>query len=125
MGMNRFKYIATIVVCLIGIPAAAVAAPTPVNRVVSWEYTDAASAPAEGFYLYYAAETPTRTYDDTRRVTLATPAQRSAVVLDLTPATDRVCFKLTAYRGAIESAYSNEACGFFGIPSPLDVHTGP
>jgi len=119
--MNRFKGLFAIVVLLVGINSAAVAAPTPVDRMLTWEYTDA----VDGFYLYYAAETPTRTYDDTRRVTLATPAQRSAVVLDLTPATDRVCFKLTAYRGAIESAYSNEACGFFGIPSPLDVHTGP
>jgi len=122
--MSRFKYIVAIVVCLIGITAAAVAAPTPVSRVVSWEYTDAAGSPAEGFYLYYAAETPTRTYDDTRRVKVADPAQRSAVVLDLTPATGRLCFQLTAYQGAIESSYSNEACGFFGIPSPQNVHAG-
>jgi hypothetical protein len=122
--MSRFRYIVAIVACLIGITAAAVGAPTPVNRVVSWEYTDAAGSPAEGFYLYYAAEIPTRTYDDTRRVKVPDPAQRSAVVLDLTPATGRLCFQLTAYRGEIESAYSNEACGFFGIPSPLNVRTG-
>jgi len=122
--MNPFKGFPAIVVLLVGMASVVVAMPTPVNRVVAWEYTDAAGSPAEGFYLYYAAETPTRTYDDTRRVKVADPAQRSAVVLDLTPATGRLCFQLTAYQGAIESSYSNEACGFFGIPSPLNVHAG-
>jgi hypothetical protein len=123
--MNPFKGFPVIVVLLMGIISTAVAAPTPVNRVVSWEYTDAAGSPAEGFYLYFAAETPTRTYDDTRRVKITDPTKRSAVVLDLTPATGRLCFELTAYRGVIESAYSNEACGFFGIPSPFNTTTGP
>jgi hypothetical protein len=98
----------------LGWAASASAEPTPVNRSVSWTHSGAG---IDGFYLYWApqSENP-KVYSNARRFQIPSPAARSAVILDMKPdATGGLCFKGTAYLGTAESAYSNEACGNFGM----------
>ena len=94
------------------------AGPTPVNRTVSWDHDGAGIA---GFYVYYARQA-TPGYSDVNRVQVPDPALRTLAVPDITTAKGALCFVVTAYdaQGA-ESAYSNEACGFFGVTAPGNV----
>lgn len=106
---------------LLLVPAAG-AEPTPLNRLILWDY----SGPAvTGFRLYWApqSEAAPRVYSDARRVDLADGGLRSIAVLDVKPdATSGLCFRLTAVNAVgHESAYSDEVCGFFGIPGVTNV----
>lgn len=113
---------------LLSMVTPALALPTPVDSRVEW---NAYTGSATGFYLYWAVESPTRTYDDTRKVDLKKPASPSVTVITVMPtAEDRLCFKLTAYRRVteqpeVESAFSNETCGNFGIIGPTGLVTKP
>ena len=107
-----------ILLALIGLALSAsvvVAAPTPINRTMSWDHDGQGIA---GFYVYFARQA-TPGYTDANRVQVPSPAARSLAVLDVTTTTGALCFVVTAYdtQGA-ESAYSNEACGFFGVGAP-------
>lgn len=98
------------------------AQPTPTNRMFLWD------APADmsqvvGYYFYYApeAENP-RAYSNVRRVQIADPLVRQLAVVDFSAGLGNLCGKVTAYNVQNqESDYSNEVCGFFGIPAPRNV----
>ena len=115
-------------VLLFGIAVPAFALPTPTDTRVEWT---AYTGNATGFYLYWAIEAPDRTYVDTRKVDISKPANSSVTVVTVMPtAEDRLCFKLTAYRRVpgqpeIESVFSTEACGFFGIIGPTGLIIKP
>ena len=95
------------------------AEPTTTNRMFLWD------APADmsqvvGYYFYYApeAENP-RVYSNVRRLQIADPTVRQLAVVDFSTSLGNLCGKVTAYNAqAQESVYSNEVCGFFGIPAP-------
>lgn len=120
----------TALLVLTAVAPSAQAEPTPVNRSMTWEHPG--DARLAGFYVYVAPESENpRVYSNARRFQIADPAKRSAVVLDLfAQASDRICFKVTAYTAAmvgpppvasIESDFSNEACGNFGYTKPTNV----
>ena len=112
---------------LLGLSTPALALPTPVDTKVGW---DAYTGSATGFYLYWAVEAPGRTFVDARKIDINKPANPSLTVVTVMPtAEDRLCFKLTAYRRVtgvpeIESAFSNESCGNFGIVGPKNLTVG-
>ena len=96
--------------------------PTPVDGSIAWDtYTDPDGI---GFFLYWApeAESP-RQYIDTRKVDLGRPQPETVIVKDVLPAAKgSLCFKLTAYDVAgKESSFSNEDCGFFGLPTAVNL----
>jgi len=115
-----------IVLWLLLLPIVAFALPTPLAQRLAWD--DAADPDIAGFMLYYDQEANTpRTYIDARRVDLGlippVLGAHEIVVISVKPdASARLCFKVTAYDLAgNESAFSNEACGFFGLPEPGNV----
>ncbi len=117
------KFLSTLVFGLAGVllsACSAFAVPTPKDSALTWDaYTDPS---ATGYYLYWdnEADSP-RDYNDTQRVQIprgATPEQIQ-VITTLPGAKGSLCFKLTAHDSLNrESAFSNEACGWFGIPEP-------
>jgi len=111
---------------LLLLPIVAFALPTPLAQRLAWdEVTDPDVA---GFMLYYDQEASTpRTYIDARRVDLGAilpvAGAHEIVIISIKPdASSRLCFVVTAYdTSGNESAFSNEACGFFGLPEPENV----
>lgn len=98
--------------------------PTPRQSTLTWDaYTDPDGA---GYWLYWALERETapRSYTDTRRVRISRGASPEQIQVLTALPTQRgsLCFKLTAYDAVgNESAFSNEACGWFGINGPLNL----
>lgn len=97
--------------------------PTEPKRKLVWEHPGAEDL--AGFRLYWAkqSEPEPRLYDDTRRVQIDNINIREIVVIDAKPdATGGLCFKLTAFDSSNnESGFSNEACGWLGLESPLNL----
>jgi len=111
---------------LLALPIAAFALPTPLAQRLAWD--EVVDPDVTGFMLYYDQEvTSPRTYIDTRRVDLGlippVAGAHEIVVISVKPdASSRLCFVVTAYDlSGNESAFSNEACGFFGLPEPENV----
>lgn len=107
---------------LLGASCSAIATPTPQDTTLVWDdYTD---PDATGFYLYWAPNEDMRSYDDTRRVQIPRNVTQNQlnVITTLPGVKGGKCFRLTAHDAAMnESAFSNEACGWFGIPAPKNL----
>ncbi|HWO56523.1 MAG TPA: hypothetical protein VNN55_03040 [bacterium] len=104
---------------LLALPAVIHAEPTPRQTMFAWD-APADSTAVTGYWLYYApeAESP-RVYSNARRVEIPDPAVRQIAVVDFSATLGRLCARVTARNAAgQESDFSNEACGFFGIPAP-------
>jgi len=105
------------------------AAPTPKATQLLWDdYTDPDGV---GYYLYWAKENEQspRLYDNTRRVDVGANTNEVIIASAISAVNikGRMCFKLTAYDAAVprnESDFSNEACGFFGVPNPKNLQAG-
>ena len=99
------------------------ATPTPVVAGLAWDaYTDPSGV---GFYVYWKDQgNATSTYNNTNRTQITDRTRVGILMNAIVAAThpSSMCFVLTAYDSAgNESAYSNEACGFTGIPNPANV----
>ncbi len=123
----RLLLVSGLLTCLTSV---ADALPTPSDHEVSW--ATYAEPNYTGFYLYWATEAPLpRSYVDNRRVDLKKPTGTSVTVLTVLPSvSERVCFKMTAYRvigtTTMESEFSNEACGtFVNLLAPSGLAVGP
>lgn len=102
-----------------GLPVAALAEPTDTADGFLWD------APADdsmvvSYWLYYAPEPENpRAYSNARRVQVADPSVRQIAVVDFSASLGNLCGKLTAANAqGQESGFTNEACGFFGVPAP-------
>lgn len=118
------------------------ATPTPPHQRLAWDQENATEQGVAGWFVYYALESvpEPREYTDVQRVDVGmlseTPQEqcpmpnpsscRIVTFLDLSvPSQGSLCFRVTAYDGAgNESGFSNEACGFFGLPLPQNTRTG-
>ena len=100
------------------------AEPTPSARSFLWDAPADASQVA-GYWLYYAPESESpRVYSNARRVQVADPTVRQIAVVDFSVSLGNLCGQFTAYNAqGQESAFSSEACGFFGIPAPGNTRT--
>lgn len=116
--VRRWFVLFGIMVTMVSVVTMVNAAPTPINRTVSWDHDGQDVA---GFRVYFARQT-TPGYTNVNRVEIPDPTVRTIAVLDITTQTGALCFVVTAYDTAgNESAYSNEACGFFGVTAPGNV----
>jgi hypothetical protein len=109
------------VICFCLIATIASATPAFKNTKILWD--DYSDPEGVGYFLYWAKanEPSPRLYDDTRRVDIGPNASETIITATLSEISvkGRMCFKLTAYDVLKdESDFSNEACGFFGVPSP-------
>ena len=105
------------VIMLVGMSTLACATPSPIVTEVSWDnYTDPDGI---GMLLYWKKPS-TALYTDTDREDIGMKIPEVQNIRDANPgAKATLCFVLTVYDAAgNESAYSNEACGWTGIPSP-------
>lgn len=116
MMVSRWLVLFGIMVMMV--PAIVSAAPTYVNRTLAWDHDGVDIA---GFRVYFARQT-TPGYSDANRVEIPDPTVRTIAVLDITAQVGALCFVVTAYDSSgNESAYSNEACGFFGVLAPSNT----
>lgn len=112
-----------IIAALLVTVSTACATPTPVVSTVSWDaYTNTNGV---GFYLYWRDKSnATSTYSNTNRFQITSITTISELISSVVPAIhpSSLCMVLTAYDGAgDESGYSNEVCGFVGMPSPTNA----
>lgn len=99
------------------------ATPTTVMQGLAWDaYTDTSAA---GFYVYWKDQgNATSAYNNTNRTQITDITKVSILLNAIVAAThpSSLCFVLTAYDSANnESGYSNEVCGFAGMPNPANV----
>lgn len=117
--LKMFLTIALMVISVV----TACAAPTPKSTTLAWDtYTD---PNGKGFWVYWKDKGNTNAvYNDVNR-TKITDVTKVSVLIDAIVAATKpstMCFVLTAYDAAEnESAYSNEACAFVGLPNPNNV----
>jgi len=94
--------------------------PTVENEKLKWNpYTD---PDAKKFSVYFSEGGLVKTYGDTKRFVVTLPATELRVRDFIPNAKGTVCFVITAVDAVgNESKFSNEACGWFGLPSPAGV----
>lgn len=119
MGLKMFLTIALMLVSVV----TACATPTPKVEVLEWDsYQD---ANGKGFYIYWKDKgNAASAYNNVDRKKITDVTTVSAVIQNIVGALhpSSMCFVLTAYDAADnESGYSNEACGFTGMPSPSNA----
>lgn len=100
--------------------AATWAAPTPRDCCLAWDNDEPEWA---GIFVYFAleAEPSPRQYTDTRRVDAGLVSTGFDIKTVLPNVKGSLCFRLTAYDDVgNESAFSEEACGWFGMGRPVN-----
>lgn len=98
----------------------AFATPATVANKITWDqYND---PDAVKLYLYYRIDDGSSVYMDAQRLTLTVETQEVVLVDTSLEQRHTLCFAMTAEDAAgNESNYSNEACGFMGLPTLKNV----
>jgi hypothetical protein len=117
-----FKMFLTVVLLLVSVMTAC-ATPTPTVTGLAWDaYTD---ANGKGFWIYWKDKgNGALAYNDVNRTQITDVTKVSVLISAIVAATHpaSMCFVLTAYDAAgNESGFSNEVCGFIGMPSVGNV----
>lgn len=120
--MVKLKMFLTLVLMLISVVTAC-ATPTPKVATLEWDsYQD---TNGKGFYIYWKDKgEATSAYNNVNRAKITDVTRISAMIQDIVGLVhpSSMCFVLTAYDTADnESAFSNEVCGFTGMPSPSNA----
>lgn len=109
--------ILSVLFAMLLIASTACATPTPTTATLSWDtYTD---PNATGFYIYWRdAALASSAYTNANRFQLTNKTLTTEPMSAFLPAghPSSLCFVLTAYSlPTVESAFSNETCGFTGF----------
>lgn len=114
------------------------ALPSSTDTKIVWDnYTDSRVQSSGGFYVYWCDPNVSSCTDvdftDEKKIDIGFPSvnqstqKHEVVVLSFLPnAFHELCFRMTAYLiksdgVKVESTFSNQACGFFGIPAVGNV----